>query len=146
MQDRKATQEGSVSPCPCEHTLFLHSSSEAPLIQCFFRDPDCEVGDITPSFCIIISAAHDRSSSQGLETDASLFSLFPVMMRKQSSFDSHFLSTFFHPGYNLFPLRRATLHVYYPGRWCPSPAHSFLRSVCVCEPGRLMWNSVKPLV
>jgi len=56
--------------------------------------------------------------------DTSLFSLSPVMMRKQSSFDSHFLSTFFFsPRLSFVPAQTRTPFMFI--------THSFLRSECV---------------
>lgn len=116
--------------------LFLYGSFEAPLIQNFFRDPDCEAGKhhiifLLYYFCcsrqILLSRSRDRC-----------FFVFPFLSNDEKTefFWQPLLSTFFQPCSHLSSLRCATIHVYYPHGWCPSPAQSFsvaweMRRMCL---------------
>lgn len=77
------------------------------------------------SWQILLSRSKDRC-----------FFVFPLLSNdEKTEFFWQPLSFYFlHPCYHLFPLRRATIHVYYPQRRCPSPAQSFS---AVYETGRM---------
>lgn len=144
MQDRKATQEGSVSPCPCEHTLFLQlfwSSTDLVFLQrsrLWSREHHIIFShyNFSCSWQILLSRSRDRC-----------FFVFPLSSNDEKTqlFRQPLSFYFFSPRLSFVPSQ--TRH---PSCLLPWSLVSFSSTLispeCVCEPVRLMWNSVKPFL